>query len=106
MKIFKQIPSKISFDSENLMIQWKDTHQSIWNLIELRKVCPCAVCCGGDFGEIGTMTSHIKEAKILSYEIMGRYAISIKWKDGHNTGIYTYVNLRKTCECKICRKNF
>ena len=50
------------------------------------------------------MTQNIQEARAVSYEIVGRYAICIKWEDGHDTGIYSYANLRKECECKICQK--
>ncbi|MCU0407189.1 MAG: DUF971 domain-containing protein [Ignavibacteriaceae bacterium] len=27
---------------------------------------------------------------IKNIEVIGEYAIQITWKDGHNTGIYTY----------------
>ena len=55
---------EITFDDENLKILWKDKTESVYNLLHLRKVCPCATCRGGDFGELGTMTGDIKKASI------------------------------------------
>jgi DUF971 family protein len=35
----------------------------------------------------------------LKIEIIGRYAITIHWSDGHHTGIYSFDLLRKLCPC-------
>ena len=32
---------------------------------------------------------------------VGRYGVQITWSDGHDTGIYTFENLRALCPC--CR---
>ena len=95
MKALKTIPKEITYDEQNLYLQWKDGHSSKVNLLKLRKECPCAVCRGGDFGPIGAKTGHIKEAGIASFNYVGRYAINIIWQDRHNTGIYTYKKLRE-----------
>ena len=34
--------------------------------------------------------------------LVGRYAISIQWSDGHDTGIYSYQTLRALCPCATC----
>jgi DUF971 family protein len=42
--------------------------------------------------------------EILAEEIqlVGRYAIRIRWSDGHGTGIYTFQRLREWCPCEAC----
>jgi len=104
MKALKTIPKEISYDDSQLKITWKDEHESTWALLKLRKNCPCATCRGGDFGEIGTKTKHIQSAHIVSYTTVGRYALCFTWNDNHNTGIYTYQNLKESCECSKCKK--
>ena len=34
--------------------------------------------------------------------MVGRYAISFAWSDGHDTGIYPYDYLLQMCECEAC----
>ena len=34
--------------------------------------------------------------------LVGRYAVSIEWSDGHDTGIYSYQTLRALCPCATC----
>ena len=38
----------------------------------------------------------------VKIDLVGRYAISIQWSDGHNTGIYAFDRLRKLCPCGKC----
>jgi DUF971 family protein len=35
-------------------------------------------------------------------ELVGQYAMSIEWSDGHSTGIYNFRDLRARCPCAIC----
>jgi DUF971 family protein len=35
--------------------------------------------------------------------VVGRYALSIEWSDGHDSGIYSYRTLRALCPCAVCR---
>jgi DUF971 family protein len=35
---------------------------------------------------------------ISDIEIVGRYALSFRWSDGHATGIYSFRYLRELCE--------
>jgi DUF971 family protein len=34
---------------------------------------------------------------------VGRYAISFRWNDGHQSGIYSWDYLRRSCQCDLCR---
>jgi DUF971 family protein len=38
----------------------------------------------------------------VRYQMIGRYAISFAWSDGHSTGIYPYEYLLEMCECDVC----
>lgn len=87
-------PQEIRFDEEKLFIDWKDGFSSTYSLLDLRKKCPCATCRGGHGGTIGQATSHIQKISLVSWTKVGRYAISIVWSDYHNSGIYSYDNLR------------
>ncbi len=87
-------PQEIQADSENLTITWKDGFTSNFNLLDLRKKCPCAVCCGGHGGKIGAATGHITSIQLISWRKVGRYALNFTWSDNHDTGIYSYDNLR------------
>ncbi|PJZ70024.1 hypothetical protein CH373_09500 [Leptospira perolatii] len=87
-------PDVIDFDEESLSILWKDGVQSKYQLLELRKRCPCVVCKGGHGGKVGAATGSITSAKLLSFSKVGRYAINLVWSDYHNTGIYSYDSLR------------
>jgi DUF971 family protein len=35
---------------------------------------------------------------IESIQIVGRYALTFRWSDGHQTGIYSFRLLRELCE--------
>ncbi|MCZ8158154.1 MAG: DUF971 domain-containing protein [Leptospira sp.] len=91
---FATFPSEITFDDNELSIRWKDGVLSKYPLLDLRKKCPCATCRGGHGGKVGAATSHIDSIRLISWTKVGRYAISIVWSDYHNTGIYSYDNLR------------
>ena len=88
------IPSEISHDKNKLKIIWKDGTSSEFDLLELRKKCPCAACMGGHGGKIGAATSHIESISLLSWKKVGRYALNFYWNDNHDTGIYTFDYLK------------
>jgi DUF971 family protein len=90
----KTIPDEINYNETHLTIRWKDGEEQKFELLDLRKKCPCATCRGGHGGSVGAATGHIKKANIISWSKVGRYAINIVWNDYHNTGIFSYDNLR------------
>ena len=94
------IPNEISYDETNLYIDWKDGHSSSFSLLDLRKKCPCATCRGGHGGKVGSATGHIESISLVSWKKVGRYAINLTWNDFHDTGIFTYDNLRAYSEGK------
>jgi DUF971 family protein len=94
-------------------IDWRDGHQSSWDFRWLRDACPCATC----NTERETTGRAIGEPKAKSQDLfalyqapprpdevtpVGRYALSFKWNDGHQSGIYSWTYLRSVCQCAIC----
>ena len=78
-----------------LLLQWSDESEHALPLASLRKNCPCAACAGEKdvFGNV--YKGPTKALTETSYEItgiqpVGYYALRPFWKDGHNTGIFSY----------------
>ena len=87
-------------DKTKLNIKWDDENESSIDIKYLRDECPCANCKGETIlmktyrpakkGELPP-----EAYKIKNIEPVGGYAIQITWKDGHNTGIYSWEYLRQ-----------
>jgi len=100
---------QVSQDPKGLQIEWQDGHRGVYSFKDLRAACPCALCKGErlpfdskptELPSVPTLPANAYEAKDLFK--VGNYAIGFKWGDGHDTGIYTFDYLRKSCSCKIC----
>jgi ATP-binding protein involved in chromosome partitioning len=88
---------------KELWITWGDGHNSIYPLQYLREQCPCAACVDEWTREKRLRPGSISpNIKIVTMEPVGQYAVRIHWSDGHNTGIYSFENLRKLCPCGQC----
>ena len=102
-----QIPAPIPIEigranQHDVKITWQDGHVSVYPARELRMSCPCAGCVDETTGAARIIeTSVPQDVHPMKIELVGRYAISIQWSDGHNTGIYAFDRLRKMCPC--CR---
>jgi DUF971 family protein len=87
-------------NQHDVKVVWQDGHVSVYPARELRLACPCAGCVDEITGHARIIASTIAETvRPVAIEPVGRYAISITWSDGHNTGIYSYERLRKLCPC-------
>jgi DUF971 family protein len=97
------IPREIGKANErDVKITWQDGHVSVYPARPLRLSCPCAGCVDEVTGELRVDPAHIPQnVKPLNVELIGRYAISIHWSDGHQTGIYTFEQLRNICPCNM-----
>lgn len=83
------------FEKNTLLITWQDDNVSKINLEYLRKECPCASCKGETvllktYRPPKQTSSSPEMYKVKDIKTVGGYAIQITWKDGHNTGIYTW----------------
>ena len=92
------IPDSISNDETHLKIKWKDEKESSYDLLTLRKQCPCAHCRGGHDANSIRVTDGISEIRLVSWKKVGRYAIQITWSDNHDSGIFTYDALREASD--------
>ncbi len=94
-------PILIKVDNKKeLLIKWNDGTSSKIGLEKLRKNCPCAVCTAQKErqGLSYIPILHENQKKIENVKQIGSYAISIIWKDGHNTGIYEFTYLTKLAQ--------
>ena len=92
-------------DRHTLGIEWVDGHRSNWRLSTVRRACPCASCVDEWTGE-RTLEPTGVDDNILATDVesVGRYALKVRFSDGHDTGIYTFRRLREICECSECTK--
>ena len=87
-------------NQHDVKIRWQDGHVSVYPARELRLNCPCAGCVDEVTGQRRLIAGSVPEdVKPLSIQLVGRYAITIPWSDGHHTGIYAFELLRKLCPC-------
>ena len=83
-------------DPETLGITWDDGSESLYDVRELRLRCPCANCVDEMTGEARLDPATVPaDVKPLSVRSVGNYAISIRWSDGHDTGIYSFDRLKE-----------
>ena len=93
-------------NQHDVRIAWHDGHVSVYPARELRLACPCAACVDEVTGQIRLLPANVPQNVYpLKIELVGRYAISIQWSDGHNTGIYAFDRLRKMGLCKESSKH-
>jgi DUF971 family protein len=109
-------PAKVRIhktEGTGVEIDWKDGHRSAWSFAWLRNGCPCATC-HEDREQNGRKPGEPKpkpqtllpmyEAPARPVEItpVGNYAVKFKWRDGHESGIYSWEYLRRVCQCEAC----
>ena len=87
---------------DTLRIAWSDGQTREYTVHELRDKCPCATC-----RELRTAppppptllpvlsAAETQPLRIVAMHPTGRYAYSIHFSDGHDTGIFTLESLRE-----------
>ncbi|MCO6466005.1 MAG: DUF971 domain-containing protein [Bradyrhizobiaceae bacterium] len=78
---------------------WPDGFESCILFSDLRDACPCAHCIGeevmGQKVYIGRKVFAPGMNELVDLKPVGNYAIQALWKDGHDSGIYTFDLLRQ-----------
>lgn len=82
-----------------LTFTWADGITATIAVEKLREECPCAFC----KGETIMGTTYVFAIKqftpgmneLLSLTPVGNYGVQAVWKDGHDSGIYTWETLRE-----------
>lgn len=85
-----------------LTMEYDDNFSATISLVAFRDECPCAKCKGetilGTTYTFGLQTIQPGMYELLSLAPVGNYAVEAVWRDGHNSGIYTWENLRAIAE--------
>ena len=85
-----------------LRITWADGRVCQYAAPALRRACPCAQCVNEWTGERTLQPDVISEELTMAdVNVVGRYALSFRWSDGHETGIYSFKYLRELCEADV-----
>ncbi|MEQ8838955.1 MAG: DUF971 domain-containing protein, partial [Lacipirellulaceae bacterium] len=86
---------------DHLQIVWSDSVEHAYPLRTLRERCPCASCNEKrkapepDPMQLTVLKpEETQPLKITKMEPMGRYAYSVHFSDGHDTGLFTLEFLR------------
>lgn len=82
-----------------LALLWGDGTESYFNLEFLRRACPCALC-GGEPDVLGNLSkpevSYTPDSfQLIGFTPIGGYALQMRWKDRHETGLYSFQYLRR-----------
>jgi len=85
-------PRKITrSDPHRIEFEWDNGEKTVLSAAELRSICPCAAC----VDELTGVRSHVPETVPVDLthadvRLVGNYAITIRFSDGHATGIYPF----------------
>jgi DUF971 family protein len=93
-------PTAISADREKAMltIKWNTGEVAEVPFDLLRNSCPCAGCRGGHDNMVKEPNASMfviplmdaNKTRLTDIKMVGNYAISIVWADGHNDGIFNW----------------
>lgn len=82
-------------DQRTLGITWTDGRHDSYDVVMLRRHCPCAMCIDEWTGEKRLKPEDVAESvRPVRIDSVGAYALQIRFDDGHATGIYTFQMLR------------
>jgi len=78
-----------------IVVRWSDGKTSTVAARQLRIDCPCAACIDEWTGARLLDPAKVPdEVRAVAMEPVGNYAVQIRWSDGHETGLYTWRQLR------------
>lgn len=82
-------------DDRTLSITWTDNKTQNFDVVELRRKCPCASCIDEwTHKQILKPDSVPETVRPVKIDSVGSYALQIAFNDGHKTGLYTFQMLR------------
>ena len=100
-------PTRIDADRAAgiVRLEWADGHQTAYDTVALRWLCPCAYC-RGEAGLPGWLDSSptltAAQTTLVNLVLVGNYAVQPTWGDGHYSGFHTFLLLREQCPCDAC----
>ncbi|MBA2292221.1 MAG: DUF971 domain-containing protein [Gemmatimonadales bacterium] len=97
------IPERIRRSDDAIEVAWDANHVGRFAARALRLACPCAGCVDEMTGRpLLDPDSVPMDVAPLQVELVGGYAIRVRWSDGHGTGMQTFDWLRAHCPCGDC----
>ncbi len=102
-------PTRIDADraAGRVTLAWADGHETTYDTVSLRWLCPCAYC-RGEAGQPGWLDTSpmltADQTRLVDLALVGTYAMQPEWGDGHHTGYYTWLLLRGRCPCADCAR--
>lgn len=86
-------------DPTRIEIDWEDGASTSITTPALRSICPCAQC----VDEVTGVRRHDPDSvpgglEHQDVELVGNYAIALRFSDGHATGIFPFKFLRERSE--------
>lgn len=82
-------------DPTRIEVEWSDGARTNYSAAELRRICPCAKCVNELTGvrtlDPGTIPDDLTQSEAA---LVGHYGLSLRFSDGHHTGIFSFVFLR------------
>lgn len=82
-----------------LGIQWTTGRTVLYDVVALRRQCPCAFCVSEETGQRTLRPEQIPDTvRPRQVDSVGRYALTIAFSDGHDTGIYPFDALHDRAE--------
>ena len=90
-------PTAIKRRDEGIEITWTAGATPVLVLARaLRLACPCAECVEEMTGQPLLDPARIApDIKPMHLDLVGSYALRVRWSDGHATGLFTWVKLRE-----------
>ena len=91
------VPTRIGRrDPARIVVEWSDGHTSDYSAAQLRRLCPCAHCIHELTGRALLDPASVPDDLTHSdVRLVGNYAITVQFADGHATGIYPFPYLRE-----------
>jgi DUF971 family protein len=83
-------------------LKFNDGFEATVSSAELRNNCPCAACKGEkvllhEYAPVNNKPVEAEGYILENAQTVGNYALQLFWKDGHNSGIYTWEYLKEIC---------
>ena len=83
-------------DPTRLEVEWADGHKTSYRTAQLRGLCPCANCVSETTGvrmhDPGSVPEDLVHTDV---RMVGNYAVTLRFADGHDTGIFPFRFLRE-----------
>jgi len=83
-------------DPARVEIEWEDGVRTVYTAAQLRGLCPCANCVDELTGVRRHDPASVPEDLTQrDLRLVGNYAVTLRFSDGHETGIFPFSFLRE-----------